>query len=175
MSALIELRTRQPVSLTCHGRLPVTWTLAPAYAYLAALTVVLTVIDIRTKTLPNVWTLTGYPILIALLALPAAIDGRWDDLGRALVGSAVTLIAFIVLAILTPRGMGMGDAKLAGVLALPLAFESWMDLAIAMVGAFILSALVSIVLLALRRVNRQSLLPFGPYLMGATWLVIALR
>lgn len=152
-----------------------TWTLVPAYAYLAVLTVVLTVIDIRTKTLPNVWTLSAYPVLIALLALPAAVDGRWDDLGRALVGSAMTLLTFIALAILTPQGMGMGDAKLAGALALPLAFESWTDLAIAMVGAFILSALVSLVLLALRRVDRQSLLPFGPYLMGATWLVIALR
>lgn len=163
------------VSLTFHGCRPVTWSLAPAYAYLALLTVTLAVIDIRTKTLPNVLTLTGYPVLLVLLAIPAAIDGRWDDYGRAVVGSAITLLAFTGMALLTPEGMGMGDAKLAGVLALPLAFESWLDLVFAMVGAFLLSAVVSIVLLALRRVDRRSLLPFGPYLMAATWLVIALR
>lgn len=152
-----------------------TWTLAPTYGYLAVLTVVLTVIDIRTRTLPNVLTLTGYPILLALLVIPAAVDDRWTDFGRAVLGALVTLLVFTGMALLTPHGLGMGDAKLAGVLALPLAFQSWLDLGLALAGAFVLSAIVSIILLALRRVDRSSLLPFGPFLMAATWLVIAFR
>lgn len=151
------------------------WTLIPAYAYLALLTVTLTIIDIRTKTLPNVLTLTGYPVLLMLLAIPAATDGRWDDYGRAVLGSAVTLLTFTGLALLTPQGLGMGDAKLAGVLALPLAFASWWSLVLAMTGAFILSAIVSIFLLMTRRVDRRSLIPFGPFLIVAAWIVIALR
>ena len=139
------------------------------------LTAILTVIDIRTRTLPNMLTLTGYPIMALLLLLPAALDDRWSDLARGLLGSGLTLLVFIGLGLLSPRGFGMGDAKLAGVLALPLAFSSWMNLVLAMAGAFILSALVSIALLLLRRVDRRSLIPFGPFLMGATWLVIVLR
>ncbi len=152
-----------------------TWTLVPAYGYLAALTIVLTVTDIRTKALPNAWTLSGYPIMIGLLVFPAVIDNRWDDFWRALLGAAIILLLFTGMALLTPQGLGMGDAKLAGVLALPLAFASWLNLAIAMAGAFVLSAIVSIALLVLRRVDRHTLIPFGPYLMGATWLVIAVR
>jgi leader peptidase (prepilin peptidase)/N-methyltransferase len=152
-----------------------TWALVPAYGYLAALTIVLTVTDIRTRTLPNGWTLSGYPILIGLLALPAAVDDRWDDFWRALLGAALTLVVFTGMALLTPQGLGMGDAKLAGVLAFPLTFAGWLDLVLAMAGAFVLSALVSIALLLLRRVDRRALIPFGPFLMGATWLVIALR
>ncbi len=151
-----------------------TWTLVPAYAYLAVLTAALTVIDIRTKTLPNPLTLSGYPILIGLLLIPTVADDRWDDLARAIVGSIITLTVFVGLALLTPQGLGMGDAKLAGVLALPLAYSTWWSLIVAMVGAFILSAIVSVILLALRRVDRQSQVPFGPYLVAATWLVIVL-
>lgn len=152
-----------------------TWTLVPAYLYLAGLTLVLAVIDIRTKTLPNALTISGYPIMLALLAVPAALNDRWDDFGRALLGSIVTLVTFIGMALITAQGMGMGDAKLAGVLALPLAFASWTHVIVAMAGAFVLSAIVSLVLLAFRRVDRNSLLPFGPYLIAATWLVLIIR
>jgi leader peptidase (prepilin peptidase)/N-methyltransferase len=42
-----------------------------------------------------------------------------------------------------------------------------------MAGAFILSAVVSVALLISRRATRRSLIPFGPFLIAATWIVTA--
>ena len=147
------------------------WTLVPAYAYLLVLSIVLTVIDIRHKVLPNVLTLTGYPIMLALLAIPAISGQDWQAWARAATGSALTLGAFTAMALLASRSFGMGDAKLAGVLAMPLTWSSWTHTIVAMAGAFLLSAMVSVVLLSSRRVNRHSLIPFGPFLIASTWLV----
>lgn len=147
------------------------WTLVPAYAYLAALSVTLTVIDIRHKVLPNALTLTGYPIMLALLAIPAALQDDWSAWMRSALGSVLTLGIFTAMAVIASRSFGMGDAKLAGVLAMPLTWSSWTHTLVAMAGAFLLSALVSVVLLLARRVNRYSLIPFGPFLIASTWLV----
>lgn len=147
------------------------WTLVPAYAYLAVLSVALTVIDIRHKVLPNVLTLTGYPIMLVLLAIPAALQDDWSAWVRSAMGSALTLGIFTAMALLASRSFGMGDAKLAGVLAMPLAWSSWTHTVVAMAGAFVLSAVVSAFLLLARRVNRYSLIPFGPFLITSTWLV----
>ena len=147
------------------------WTLVPAYAYLLALSIVLTIIDIRHKVLPNLLTLTGYPIMLALLAIPALSGEEWQAWTRAATGSAVTLGVFTVMALLASHSFGMGDAKLAGVLAMPLTWSSWTHTVVAMAGAFLLSALISVILLSSRRVNRYSLIPFGPFLIASTWLV----
>jgi leader peptidase (prepilin peptidase)/N-methyltransferase len=149
------------------------WSLVPAYLYLGVLSAALVLSDLRHQRLPNGWTLSAYPILLGLLVIPTAVIGDWWMLGRAFLGAVVTVIAFFVLASISPQGLGMGDVKLAGALALPLAWHSWMALLIAMAGAFIMSAIVGIGLLLARRVRRDALLPFGPFLIGATWLVIA--
>lgn len=151
----------------------VTWTMIPAYAYLAALSLSLAFIDIRSRRLPNALTLSGYPIMIALLIIPAAVDDRWSSLARAIAGSLVTLGTFTAMALLASGSFGMGDAKLAGVLALPLTWTSWSHTVLAMAGSFILSAVVSVALLISRRATRRSLIPFGPFLIAATWIVTA--
>lgn len=148
--------------------------MAPTYTYLAILSIALTVIDIRHKVLPNVLTLTAYPIVLVLLTIPAALEDQWNAWLRATAGSAVTLAIFTALAMFSSGSFGMGDAKLAGVLALPLTWTSWTNTVAAMAGAFVLSALVSVILVALGRANRHSLIPFGPFLIAATWLVIAI-
>ena len=63
-----------------------TWEL-PAYLYLTAVGVALAFIDLDTRRLPNVMTLPSYPILAALLLIPAAVDGSWGDYGRAMLGA----------------------------------------------------------------------------------------
>ena len=148
------------------------WMLLPAYAYLAALSISLAVIDIRHKRLPNLFTLPAYPILLLLLAIPASMEDRWSDFFRAVLGSGITLLILFLIASVSPSGFGMGDVKLAGALAIPLAWHSWLALLIGVSTAFILSAMYSLVLLAIQRVNRTSLIPFGPFLITSTWLVI---
>ena len=145
--------------------------MAPTYAYLAVVSIALVVIDIRHKILPNALTLTSYPIVLSLLTIPAAIEDDWRSWGRALTASLVVVVLFTAMAIFASGSFGMGDAKLGAVLALPLGWQSWSHVLVAMAGAFILSALVSVVLLLTHRVSRSSLIPFGPFLIASTWIV----
>ena len=92
-----------------------TWQL-PAYLYLTAVGVALAFIDLDTKRLPNVLTLPSYPIMAGLLLIPAVADGLWGDFGRAMLGALALFAFYLLLALVYPAGMGMGDVKLAGVL-----------------------------------------------------------
>ena len=51
------------------------WALVPAYAYLAVVSAVLAVIDIRRHLLPNVVTLTSYPIVMVLFSVTSPDRG----------------------------------------------------------------------------------------------------
>ena len=60
------------------------------YAYLAALAVVLTRIDLAVHRLPDVLVLPAYPILVVLFAIECAITGEWWPLATAAIGGATT-------------------------------------------------------------------------------------
>jgi leader peptidase (prepilin peptidase)/N-methyltransferase len=66
--------------------------------------------------------------------------------------------------------MGLGDVKLAGVLGLFLGFLGWAPLVVGAFAAFLLGGLFSVGLLALRKANRKSGIPFGPWMLGGAWV-----
>ena len=101
-----------------------TWEL-PAYLYLTAVGVALAFIDLDTKRLPNVMTLPSYPIVAGLLLIPAVVYDQWGDFGRAMLGGLGLFAFYLVLALVYPAGMGMGDVKLAGPLGMALAWLGW--------------------------------------------------
>ena len=116
--------------------------------------VAILLIDLRTRRIPNLLT---YPLLlVALVARP-------DGLGIAPIANvAAAAVAFALFVLFTVRGwMGMGDAKLAALIALASGPEL---AAMALWSAFVAGALVSVVLLALRRVHRRDAIAFGPFL-----------
>jgi leader peptidase (prepilin peptidase)/N-methyltransferase len=104
-------------------------------------------------------------VLAVLLVAGALLDGR----PGGLLGSAVTAGAlfalFLLAAVVSPSGMGMGDVKLAGVLGLALGLAGTAATLLAVLVAFALHAVVSVVLLATRRAGRRTALPFGPALL----------
>lgn len=152
-------------------RFGLTWDL-PAYLYLASITVPLAVIDLRTLRLPNAVTLTAYPVVALLLLLPAAIDGRWSDYGRAALAGAALLALYVVLHLINPAGMGLGDVKLAGSLGALLGWISWNALLWGAMAGFLLGAIAGLLLIALGRAGRRSELPFGPAMLAGAWLAI---
>lgn len=136
----------------------------PAVLYLLAIGVALTFIDLDTKRLPNGITLPSYPVVLVLLLLPAALDDRWADLGRALLGGVALFAFYLVLALVYPPGMGMGDVKLAGVLGMGAAWFGWGPLIVGGFLGFLLGAMGGVALMATRRAGRKSAIPFGPYM-----------
>jgi leader peptidase (prepilin peptidase)/N-methyltransferase len=140
------------------------------FLYLAALTVALALIDLDTHTLPNKIVLPAYIVGGVILLTASALSGDWGALFRAAIGMAAMFVAYLIMALAYPGGMGLGDVKLAGVLGLYLAWIGWGALLIGAFAAFVLGGLFSIVLLALRKVNRKSGIPFGPWMLGGAWV-----
>jgi leader peptidase (prepilin peptidase) / N-methyltransferase len=144
----------------------------PAYLFFAALSVPLAVIDVLTKRLPNRLTLPAYPVVAALLLLPAAVDGDWSALGRAALGGAALLALFAVLHLINPAGMGLGDVKLSGTMGAMLGWLSWTAVLVGAFVGFVLGALVGLALMAVGRAGRKTALAFGPFMLIGAWAAI---
>ncbi|PZE37939.1 A24 family peptidase [Curtobacterium sp. MCPF17_031] len=138
--------------------------------YLMACSVALALIDLDTRTLPNRIVLPMYPTVALLLGVTALSTGDWGSLLRAVAGSLVLGGAYLALALTVPRGMGLGDVKLAGVLGLVLAYLGWGPLAVGAFAAFLLGGSFGIGLLLLGRASRSSGIPFGPWMLLGAWV-----
>ncbi len=133
------------------------------FVVLAVAAAMLIVIDLSEWRLPDVIVLPLYPVLAIGLSIAAWIDQSWSALLSAGIGAVVMFVLFFVMAYFA-RDLGFGDVKLAGVVG---GFLGWFGLAESVAGFFFawaLMALVSVVLLILRRINSKASLPFGPYL-----------
>ncbi len=171
ISAWIPVVATGLLSAVAAWRFEWSWDL-PAYLYFAAVSVPLALVDLRTHRLPNRLTLSGYPILAVLLLLPAMVEGRWQDLGRAGLAGAALLAFFGVLHLINPAGMGLGDVKLAGPMGAILGWGSWSAVLVGTMAGFFLGAIVGLTLMALKRAGRKTALPFGPFMLAGAWLAI---
>jgi leader peptidase (prepilin peptidase)/N-methyltransferase len=141
-----------------------------AFLYLAAISVALAIIDIEKHRLPDAIVLPGYAVGVLLLGTAALLEGDWVGLGRMAAGAGILFVFYFLLAFISPRGMGMGDVKLAGVLGLFLGSLGWGQLAVGAGAAFVLGGLFSIILLITRRVGRKGGIPFGPWMLLGAWV-----
>lgn len=151
--------------------LGLSWEL-PAYLFFAAVAVVLTVIDLRHHLLPNAVVLPALGIGFVLLSVAAVGDGAWGALLRSVLGALVLFVLYLVLALISPAGLGMGDVKLAAVLGLFLAYQGWGALFVGAVLASVIGALVGLAVLASRRGDLRSDVPFGPSMLAGALLAV---
>lgn len=156
--------------LTAWG-IGATWEL-PAFLWIAVVGSLLAVIDVEHHRLPDRLTLTSIPAVGLLLFLPAVVAGSWSCYGRAWLGALAMFGFYFILALIYPAGMGMGDVKLAAMLGLGLGFLGWKFVVIGLFAAFFIGALVSLVLLALRRANRKTAIPFGPFMLAGALVAV---
>jgi leader peptidase (prepilin peptidase) / N-methyltransferase len=163
---VVELGTALLFALAAL-RSELSWEL-PAFLFLAAAGVLLGVIDLQHRLLPNRVVVPALGIAVGLLLLAAAAEQDWAALLRAGLGAVVLFAVFLVLALIAPSGLGMGDVKLAALLGLYLGWVGWHAVVIGAAGGFVVQALVALSLLATRRIGLRGELPFGPaMLLGA--------
>jgi leader peptidase (prepilin peptidase)/N-methyltransferase len=144
----------------------------PAYLFFAAISVVLTVIDLDTRRLPDAIVLPAYPVALAFGVVTVGSHGWWP-MERAFIGGAVLAGLYLALWYLTGgRGLGYGDVKLAGLVGGYAAWLGWGSLVAAGFGAFLLGGAVGVVLMAAGRAGRRTALPFGPFMLAAAWLAV---
>ncbi|MEE1927792.1 A24 family peptidase [Streptomyces sp. TRM 70351] len=135
--------------------------LTPALVLLAA-------VDRSVHRLPDAVTLplaAAAPALLGLAALLPEAAGSWPG---ALLGGAVLGVAYFVLFLINPRGMGFGDVKLAVTCGTALGWYGWGVVLWGTFAAFVLAAAYGWGLVLLGRARRTSALPFGPFMVFGT-------
>ncbi|MDX2643688.1 A24 family peptidase [Streptomyces sp. PA03-1a] len=133
---------------------------------LVPLGVLLARVDLTVLRLPDVLTLPAATGTAALLGAAALLPGHEGSWPRALLGAAVLGLFYLVLHLVNPDGMGFGDVKLAPTAGMVLAWYGWGTLAAGTFAAFALGAVTGLVLLAARRAERRTPLPFGPFILA---------
>ncbi len=143
-----------------------------AYLYLAAISVALALIDIDVHRLPDALTLPSYPVAAVLLTGGALAAHEPFDLARAAIGGAALFALYAVLWFVYPKGMGLGDVKLAGVLGMYLGYLGWGTLAVGTFFGFALGGVLGVTLMAIGRATRKSKIPFGPFMLSGAMAAV---
>ncbi|WP_250031818.1 prepilin peptidase [Paractinoplanes maris] len=123
----------------------------------------LALIDLRCLRLPD-------PLVAGLgvTALPLALL-RPDRLVPALLAGLVVFAAYLMIALLPGGGLGLGDVKLAAVLATILGFAGWPAVVTGLVVPHLINGPIALALL-LRGRGRP--LPFGPALLAGALIAV---
>jgi leader peptidase (prepilin peptidase)/N-methyltransferase len=129
--------------------------LLPAYLVAAVPAILLAVIDLRCLRLPD--RVVG---AVALTAVPLAVL-RPERIGTALLAAGAVLTAYGIMAFL--GGLGLGDVKLAAVLALILGFAGWPAVLAGVLAPHLINGPIALFALVTRR---RTVLPFGPALLA---------
>lgn len=124
----------------------------------------LMVIDLEHTIIPNKIV---YPAAVIALAISTFTPGV--GILSALIGGAAGFVIFLVIAIVSRGGMGLGDVKMATLIGFatgfPLVFVS-------LLMAVMMGGLVAIFLLVARLKKAKEGIPFAPYLSLATMITL---
>ncbi|MFD3744169.1 prepilin peptidase [Nocardia sp. NPDC058633] len=152
-----------------------------AFCCLIAWCLLLGVIDIHARRLPNALTGVG-AAAVFLFALSTG------ELGTAVIGAALLTMPYLIAHLLSPGALGAGDVKLAVVLGAAAAIAGPPAWVWAAVAAPVLTAAVAVVMLGndrlralpargaeqVRAVPTRRLVPHGPAMCLATVTAMAL-
>ena len=133
-------------------------------------------IDLKLQIIPNRLTLTifetglVFTFLNAVLNTNLGITTFTNSILGMLVGGGIFLLITVIGGIIAGKeAMGFGDVKLMGALGL---FFGWLNIIIVSVISFLLAAIISIGVLIFRRKGFNDYIPFGPFIVLATLIVI---
>ncbi len=133
-------------------------------------------IDYKLQIIPNRLTLsifeTGliFTFLSALMNTNAGMNIFINNMLGMIVGGGIFLIITLIGGLIAGKdAMGFGDVKLMGALGL---FVGWVEIIMISVIAFLLAAIVSIVILISRKKKADEYIPFGPFIVIGALIVV---
>ncbi len=133
-------------------------------------------IDYKLQIIPNRLTLsifeTGliFTFLSALINTNAGMNIFINNMLGMIVGGGIFLIITLIGGLIAGKdAMGFGDVKLMGALGL---FVGWVEIIMISVIAFLLAAIVSIVILISRKKKADEYIPFGPFIVIGALIVV---
>ncbi len=140
-----------------------------AYSILSSLLLVISLIDFKTKTIPNGLVLfgliTGISYKICIFILYTNISVILNSTLGLLIGGGFLLL----VAVITKGGMGGGDIKLMGTLGLWLGIKATI---LTMFISFLIGGVISAILLLFRKKRIGQAIPFGPFIAIAAFISI---
>ncbi|MSO27422.1 MAG: prepilin peptidase [Candidatus Nanopelagicales bacterium] len=124
----------------------------------------LSVIDIREHRMPNKLVMIAAVAGLGSVAMSSLSARDFGGLLRAVLGAAIVFAALLILALIAPTGLGMGDVKLGAVTGLYLGWLGWPWLFWGTFIGFALGALWAVGLILLKRAKSSTPIAFGPFL-----------
>ena len=168
-------------ALTAALSAVVAWHFGPGWVCVFALVVTwslltLTAIDLDHKLLPDIITLPLLWLGLLVSLFGFGWEGRpaFADLRSAVIGAAAGYLSLWLLyhafRLLTGKeGMGYGDFKLLGALG---AWLGWQGLPLIILLSTVVGAGLGVVMIIAGKRDRQTQIPFGPYLAAAGWIAM---
>lgn len=122
--------------------------------------IVLFVIDLEHRILPDVITLPG---IIAGFLFSLFLPPGWRDslIGIALGGGSLWLMGELYFRLRHEEGMGFGDVKMLAMIG---AFLGWKLMLLTLILSSFLGSIAGVVIIALNRGDMKYALPFGTFL-----------
>lgn len=168
---LVELATGA-LFVAAALRFGAAWDL-PAFCVFLGSLLALSMIDLDRFILPNRIVYPTLFICAPLLALAAAATGGWGNLERAAIGGGSAFGFLLIVHLISPRGMGFGDVRLAGVIGMMLGWLGMGEVVLGLFAGFLLASVVGVGLIVTHVRGRKDAEPFGPFLAaGATVAVL---
>jgi leader peptidase (prepilin peptidase)/N-methyltransferase len=133
----------------------------PVYWLLAAALVVITFIDLDHQIIPDVISLPGIPMGLALTFLVPWISWSESLLGILLGGGSLYLVGQVYYLVTRVEGMGGGDVKL---LAMMGAFLGWKAVLPTIFLGSLVGSIIGVSVMLYRRAGGKLAIPFGPFL-----------
>jgi leader peptidase (prepilin peptidase) / N-methyltransferase len=121
---------------------------------------IILVSDLAYMLIPNKVLLFFLPFLVIMRFLEP-LEPWWSSLVGAIAG--VVIIALVIM--ISRGGMGAGDMKLFGVLGIVLGLQGTL---LAFFLSCIIGAIVGLLLIVLKVIDRKQPVPFGPYIVLAS-------
>ena len=147
----------QPHALSGASVLTFSWVLI-----LIPILVALTFIDLEHFLLPDGLIGVGVAVTIFYRVMLHFIDGGWLTLwidGAAALG--LVLFFWVLILLTRGKGMGFGDVKLAFLVGM---VSGWPGMLASTFAAFVLGAMVGVMLIVFQKKTLKAEIPFGPFL-----------
>jgi leader peptidase (prepilin peptidase) / N-methyltransferase len=136
----------------------------------AGLMVAISVIDVRHRRIPNRLIYPAFLIAAAVIIVGDLAGGGLDALDAG-IGLVAYGLGLMIIALISPKGMGMGDVKLAGLIGMVLG-SIGLELVAVSAGTGILLGGAGAIVALLAGQGRKSAIPFGPFLAAGAVIAI---
>jgi leader peptidase (prepilin peptidase) / N-methyltransferase len=147
------------------------WAL-PAFLVFTACLISVSAVDIERFIVPNRIIVATLAVGFPLLVVAAAAGDDWNQLVRGVLGGLAASGGLLVMNLINPRWMGMGDVKLCLVLGLFLGWLSWGHVGVGMFLGFLLGAVGGVILIATGLRTRKDHIPFAPFLAAGAYITV---